>query len=74
MAYRKHRGKAPCILGLDTKMEVSGQLHVLATLLLGREFLVSTDSRLGGPKRCSGCGGKLLLGIELKPVASHFTG
>jgi hypothetical protein len=50
-------------------MEVSGQLHALATLCPVKNLQNPLDRRLGGLQSCSGCGGEekksqLLLGIE----------
>jgi hypothetical protein len=57
-------------------MEISGQPHTPAALLLGKEPPLPIDRRLGGPQSRSGRGGKekqnsflLLSGIELgRPV------
>jgi hypothetical protein len=39
-------------------MEVSGQLHVPATLTPGKGPRYLFDGRLGGPQSCSGSGGE----------------
>jgi hypothetical protein len=39
-------------------MEVSGQLHVLATLFTGKELLVPTRQEAEWAQRWSGCGGE----------------
>jgi hypothetical protein len=39
-------------------MEVSGQLHVPAALPTGKEPLIPTDRRLGGPQNQSRLGGE----------------
>jgi hypothetical protein len=46
-AYWRSGGIAPHILDLGIKMEVSGQLHAPATLLLGKEPLVPVGYEAG---------------------------
>jgi len=49
---------AQIILNLGTQMEVSGQLHALPALPLGKEPRIPLDGRLGGPQIHSGHGGE----------------
>jgi len=61
-------------------MEVSSQLHALATLLSGKSPWCPLDRSLGGPQSWSGCGGEEknsqpLLGLKpliIQPVAQLY--
>jgi hypothetical protein len=47
-------------------VEVSGQIHPLAALSLGKELLVPLDRRLGEPQSRSGCcGEEKILPLEI---------
>jgi hypothetical protein len=51
---------------------VSGQLHTLAILPPGKEFLVQSDKRLGGLQSQSGCSGRGTAGnqtLVIQPIA-----
>jgi hypothetical protein len=57
-------------------MEVCGELHALAALLLGREHRYTLCRNPDGPQIRTGCCGEdkhllLLLGIKLRPF-SHY--
>jgi len=57
-AYWGSGSTAPPILFPRHQMEVSGQLHVPAALLPGKEPLVPSGWRVGEPQNRSGRGGE----------------
>jgi len=52
-------------------MEVSGQLHALATLYSGKIHRYLLDRRLGGPQRRCGRGGKEENSLPLPGIGSR---